>query len=74
MALDFKTIDEKTDMTDKKQYYHVNIEKMQQHLMNISEMLNSRVYNLLIEFADMRNEIRQLQMDLHGVIEEMKNE
>lgn len=40
------------------------IETMQQHLINISEMLNSRIYNLLIEFADMRWEIKQLQMDL----------
>ena len=49
-----------------------NIEKMQQHLMNISEMLNSRVYNLLLEFTDMRNEIRELQIDLHEIIKEDK--
>ena len=48
------------------------IEKMQQHLTNISEMLNSRVYNLLLEFTDMRNEIRELQIDLHEIIKEDK--
>jgi len=40
------------------------IEEMQQRLMIISEMLNSRIYNLMVEFADMRNEIKQLQMNL----------
>ena len=38
--------------------------KIYQKLKNISEMLNSRVYNLLIEFADMRGEIRELRMCL----------
>ena len=69
MALDFSEEGiEKKELTDKEK----SIEKMQQHLMNISEMLNSRVYNLLIEFADMRNEIKQLRIDLTCVVEEMK--
>jgi ACT domain-containing protein len=42
-------------------------EKIHQKLENISEMLNSRIYNLLIEFADMRGEIRDLRMLLHEI-------
>jgi hypothetical protein len=42
-------------------------EKMQQNIENLSEMLNSRIYNLMIEFADMRIEITKLRMNLHSL-------
>jgi ACT domain-containing protein len=47
-------------------------EKMRQKLENISEMLNSRIYNLLIEFADMRGEIRELRVCLSELAREEK--
>jgi hypothetical protein len=47
-------------------------EEMQQRLMNLSEMLNSKIYNLMIEFADMRHEIKQLQMNLFELRQELK--
>jgi hypothetical protein len=50
-----------------------NFDKMRQKLENISEMLNSRVYNLLIEFADMRGEIRELRILLFELEKKYEN-
>ena len=47
-------------------------EKIQMHLMNLEEMVNMKLYNLLIELSDFRLEIRQLRMDLRGIEDEDK--
>ena len=47
-------------------------DKIQMHLMNLEEMVNMKLYNLLIELSDFRLEIRQLRMDLRGIEDEDK--
>jgi hypothetical protein len=43
------------------------LEKIQNHITNVSEMLNMKIYSLIIEFADMRNELKQIQKEFYDL-------
>ena len=50
------------------------IVEMEQNIENLSEMLNTKIYCLMIEFADMRHEISKLRLNLHELRMEADDE
>lgn len=46
------------------------IVRMEQNLQNLESMLDDKIYRLMIEFAMMKNEIKELWMNLHEIREE----